>query len=244
MKHTLIILLFCLGFSQLACSQSSQKSDKIARSDYPSTNSENSFAIVQLFTSQGCSSCPPADRLLKVLNDESSTDDLIVLSYHVDYWNRLGWKDVFSSEKFTQKQYQYEGKFHYGSVYTPQAVVNGAEHTVGSQEDQMRKLIKKYENLDNKNELSISNVKVEGENLNFDLKFSRSLEGQNLMVAFVKNEQETSVKRGENGGSKLISTNIVLDEIAYKLDNEDQEISLKLNKNEIPFTDIIFYTHV
>ena len=69
------------------------------------------FAIVQLFTSQSCSSCPPADALLEKVKKEYEGKNVFVLSYHVDYWNRLGWKDVFSKKKFSDLQYNYSSKF-------------------------------------------------------------------------------------------------------------------------------------
>ncbi|MFC6268552.1 DUF1223 domain-containing protein [Frigoriflavimonas asaccharolytica] len=242
MKNAIFALLFCFGLFQMACSQNSKTTGKKNEPLAIKPLSQNSFAIVQLFTSQGCSSCPPADELLRKLKDENTARNLFVLSYHVDYWNRLGWKDVFSKEKFTKKQYSYENKFKYGSVYTPQAVVNGAEHTVGSSEREVKNLIKKYQNLENNNSLNITDLKIDGENITFKYKISTSLLNQNLMIAFVKNEQETSVKRGENGGRKLISTNIVLSEISEILDTESKSVSAKIEKNDIKFTDIIFYT--
>jgi hypothetical protein len=69
------------------------------------------FAIVQLFTSQGCSSCPSADLLLEKVEKEYEGKNVFVLSYHVDYWNRLGWKDVFSKKEFSDLQYNYSSKF-------------------------------------------------------------------------------------------------------------------------------------
>ena len=87
-------------------------------------------AVIELFTSQGCSSCPPADALLAKL---ASEDDLIALSLPVDYWDRLGWKDTFAMHAFTERQLAYSQERGDGKVYTPQAVVNGKEHAVGSQ---------------------------------------------------------------------------------------------------------------
>jgi len=83
--------------------------------------------VLELFTSQGCSSCPKADELLSEVRDGAANEnvDVIVLSYHVDYWNYIGWKDPYSKKAYSNKQRAYSGKFNSSSIYTPQIVVNG-----------------------------------------------------------------------------------------------------------------------
>ena len=85
--------------------------------------------VVELFTSQGCSSCPPADALLEEL---ATRPNILALGFHVDYWDRLGWKDPLSGEGSTERQRAYARQFHTGEVYTPQMVVNGTREAVGS----------------------------------------------------------------------------------------------------------------
>jgi hypothetical protein len=92
------------------------------------------LGVVELFTSQGCSSCPPADAVLADLAEEG---DVIALAYHVDYWNYLGWKDTLASPENTARQKAYATTFERKSVYTPQAVLNGRDHVNGASRGQI-----------------------------------------------------------------------------------------------------------
>ena len=92
--------------------------------------SNSSKVLIELFTSQGCSSCPAADKLMG--NIIAADTNVIALSFHVDYWDRLGWKDVFSNHDYTLRQQQYVKALHAESLYTPQAVVQGTYEMVGS----------------------------------------------------------------------------------------------------------------
>ena len=100
--------------------------------------------LVELFTSQGCSSCPPADRVLADIVSEQpiAGAKIIGLSEHVDYWNRLGWKDPFSSSQFTRRQADYSKAFGGAQIYTPQMIVDGTEEFVGSEARKLRQALK------------------------------------------------------------------------------------------------------
>src|SRR5215831_2449684 len=96
-------------------------------------------AVIELYTSQGCSSCPPADRLLAqtIADANSAGKNIFAMEFHVDYWNQLGWTDPFSDHKFSERQQDYDSRLK-TSVYTPQMVVNGKTAFVGSAQSELK----------------------------------------------------------------------------------------------------------
>ena len=164
--------------------------------------------VLELFTSQGCSSCPAADALL---NEVKQTYDanVIPLSYHVDYWNYIGWKDPFSSKAFTQKQQNYNIKFNSRTNYTPQVVVNGNEHFVGSRESTLVAKIKSYLKKSTSNKVMLT-AKNSQNSVNYNYTVEGDLTNKVLRVVLVIEERTTSVKRGENRNRTLKNANIVV----------------------------------
>lgn len=183
------------------------------------SQSNNSLqpVVLELFTSQGCSSCPPADKLIDKIQSENE-GAIIALSYHVDYWNYIGWKDPFSKKTFSDKQRNYASKFYTTSIYTPQVVVNGKEHFVGSNASVMSEKIKQYAKPKlNSNSIAISNLKRNDKGISINYTIEGQVDNKFLRLILVIRERETVVNRGENKNRTLKNSNIVVEEINVKL---------------------------
>lgn len=167
------------------------------------------FALVELFTSEGCSSCPPADELVSRIQKESQDQPVYILAYHVDYWDRLGWKDVFSSAKYSMRQRQYSEWLKSGSVYTPQIVVNGKKEFIGSEESTLRNAIKAGLQKPALKTLSISDVKLNNSTITLQYRTEAVSSNTTLVLALVEKSAQSKVKSGENGGRTLSHVQIV-----------------------------------
>lgn len=169
--------------------------------------------VVELFTSQGCPSCPPADKFIGELAKEEA-GKILALSFHVDYWDKNGWKDPFSSPYNTGRQENYAANFKLSSLYTPQAVIDGIYYGTGSRRDEVRKNIKKA-----RNDMENIPVKigVNGGEINI-LVGSKGDEIQKIsdkddycdifLISFDR-EHVTKIYRGENIGRMIKNTNVV-----------------------------------
>jgi hypothetical protein len=166
--------------------------------------------LIELFTSEGCSDCPPADALLRKLDQSQPVNgaELIVLSEHVDYWNDDGWRDPYSSHEYSERQGAYASHFGLGSVYTPQMVVDGRFELVGSDE---RRAILAIENATKSEKIpvSISSIHLGASNLvtmrvdATQLPSSIAARSADVLVAAADESDESRVSRGENAGRIL-----------------------------------------
>src|SRR3954462_15596723 len=155
-------------FISWACTNTSGKSIT-TNTDTSLHASSSSRVLIELFTSQGCSSCPAADKLMgSIMNADSN---VIALSYHVDYWDRLGWKDVFSNHDYTLRQKQYVNALHAESLYTPQAIVQGTYEMVGSNRTRILDAINKVKP-QSSNQMIMANAFVNGSNVKLSYKLS------------------------------------------------------------------------
>jgi hypothetical protein len=166
--------------------------------------------LVELFTSEGCSSCPPADAFLEKLDRFQPVGgaELVVLSEHVDYWNDIGWKDPYSSHEFSIRQGDYAHRFHLDGPYTPQMVVDGDMELVGSDEWRAIRVIKNVSKTA-KLPVVLSSIHREGDNklavhveVGPSISPGRAAPAQ-VLIALADNSDQSSVRGGENSGRIL-----------------------------------------
>ena len=161
--------------------------------------------IVELFTSQGCSSCPPADAYLKTLKEEPG---VVALSYHVDYWDYLGWRDTLGGAEFSERQYHYAESRGDKNVYTPQMIINGGKHYVGSQRAEISGGIDAagaeyatdwvdMEMSDNKTDVTIT------------IPAGKPVKEATLWLMAFAHAISVEIKKGENAGSVIDYHNVV-----------------------------------
>ena len=179
------------------------------RPDIKNQNSAASkgFAVIELFTSEGCSSCPPADEIALEFAKQYKTR-VYILGFHVDYWDRLGWKDGFSDPGYTKRQEQYAGLFNLSSIYTPQVIINGKNQFVGSERNKIEGAIQKELGTTPNSDLEITAKAKDLKSVLVSYN-AKSLDGLLINIALVQSHAETFVKRGENTGRHLRHINVV-----------------------------------
>jgi hypothetical protein len=208
----------------LALSAFAYKSSNPIKSSGP----DKGFAVVELFTSEGCSSCPPADAVIAKVEKESADKPIYILAFHVDYWNRLGWKDGFSSAEYSQRQNQYAHWLNLSSVYTPQVVVNGRTEFVGSEEGTLRNAIKSNLQKEAAAQISLSNVKIDHNKAELQYQTQGKTANSVLLLAIVQKSATTKVERGENAGHTLSHVQIVrgIESVSLRSNNGSASIEL------------------
>ena len=203
---------------------------------------EKPVVVVELFTSEGCSSCPPADRLLsEIVDEEYAGAEVFALSFHVDYWDYIGWKDPYADKQFSDRQRAYAKRFRSSQIYTPQMIVNGRHEFVGSNRSSWQRTfdIEKRK----KNTCSITVNKLERSGNELTVEVSSSDSGRvKLNVAVVERSLSQDVKRGENRGRKLAHDNVVRSFQSRTFDGSANRFNLTLPEDlEITNANLIIY---
>jgi hypothetical protein len=170
----------------------------------PAAAQEAAPVVVELYTSQGCNSCPPADTLLGELARQPG---VIALGFHVDYWNYLGWHDPYSNKKFTYRQKEYAMALRQTGVYTPQMVVQGRRGEVGSDRRAVLRAIAEARKA--KPAATVVLEKIEGNRLRAVVNAANDANGANIYLALFDRRHATTIPRGENEGKTLINHHVV-----------------------------------
>ena len=185
---------------------------------------QNPRVVLELFTSQGCSSCPPADALLEEL---SQKPDVIGLAYHVDYWDYIGWPDTFGAAANSDRQRAYAAAWGSSRIFTPQLVVNGREGVVGSRRGEVAPAVDK-EGL----ELPVK-LTLKGEMLKISIPPSAGREDAVIWLVSYIDRAEVVIERGENAGKTIAYTQIVTGRQALGMWEAATGAHLKLPLSEV-----------
>lgn len=159
--------------------------------------------VVELFTSQGCSACPPADELLTRLGER---DNVIALALHVDYWDYIGWKDRFAQPAFTKRQKGYARHFTNGTVYTPQMIINGAQDVIGNRPMDLADAVQAHQRKGLPVALRIERA---GDRVVLNAPAIRGLENADVLLLRYTPSETASIPRGENAGKTITYSHIV-----------------------------------
>ena len=207
------------AISILSACSAGYLTDRSLFADTPASDNETprGFAVVELFTSQGCSSCPPADRVLQDVQTVANERGwpVHVLSYHVDYWNRLGWRDPYSDPAWSERQRRYARRLQSNRVYTPQMIVNGTDAFVGSDRRQTIEAINRGLSSSTGVELStriakpIAKHSLAPAHAKIDLRLRGNKQPLEVHAAMVTSPSPNDVPRGENAGRSLRHVHVV-----------------------------------
>jgi hypothetical protein len=163
--------------------------------------------VVELFTSQGCSSCPPADAILEEL---AKKGDVIALAYHVDYWDYLGWQDTLASPDNTARQYEYAKSFGVRSVYTPQAVINGRTHVNGSSRAEISSTLGQFAKSGRGLSVDLKVMRA-GDSVVIDAGEGAEQQEGKIVLVYYDPAKPVVIERGENNGETITYWNSVTD---------------------------------
>jgi hypothetical protein len=214
--YFLFIFAALIAFPSLASADQSQNSP---------------FVVVELFSSEGCSSCPAADLLVSKVTAwaRQNNQPVYPLIFHVDYWNSYGWRDVFSSAEFTRRQNEYARVFKDQGVYTPEIVVNGSDAFVGSDQGQLQQDLNRELSQTSNIILHASFKKKDGQVV---VKYSAEgfTKGDVVNIALVERGLSTDVTAGENAGRTLHHDNVVREFETRPLTKAGNKVIISLNK--------------
>ncbi|MEU8165596.1 DUF1223 domain-containing protein [Micromonospora sp. NPDC049004] len=205
-------------------------SDPARQPDRQSSEAGGGVAVVELFSSQGCNSCPPAEELLTEIDHDSRTrgEPVFALGFHVDYWDDLGWPDQFADAAYTARQEAYARGFGSGRLYTPQMIVNGTVEFVGSDRAQAARAVASalMSPAAAPLTLSVAEVADGGRRMVVGYRIQRLSQRAVVNVALVQRGLHSAIARGENAGRTLRQDNVVRAFTSVPLDAEQGQVEL------------------
>jgi hypothetical protein len=206
MRSVIFISIFVLGLASAGCLTRNADGQRLAADPLDATAARVPV-IVELFTSEGCSSCPPADRALKFLAEQQpvTTAEVIPLAFHVDYWNNLGWQDKFSSAAFSRRQELYVARFGIDGSYTPEMVVDGRAEFVGSDTGRAAKVIADAV----KDRKGTATLSVDGDTISVSVADLPQHDPATVFLAITEDNITSDVRAGENNGQTFNHTSVV-----------------------------------
>jgi hypothetical protein len=221
MKSILFLAVFAIGVFAAGCLTQQAEGQKSGPAPV-NQNASRVPVVVELFTSEGCSSCPPADRALKFLSEQQPVNgaEIIPLAFHVDYWDNLGWKDKFSSAAFSRRQELYVSRFGLDSSYTPEMVVDGKSEFVGS--DTGRASSKIAEAASDKN--GTISLNLNGDAISVSISELPEHHSATVFLAVTESDITSVVKGGENGGQTFNHSSVVRSLTSLGLIEKDANI--------------------
>jgi hypothetical protein len=223
-RSSLVFLLFIVAYTPLY----SQKKMPVV--------------VVELFTSEGCSSCPAADELLKEVSVKRESEDkpFVALAFHVTYWNHYGWTDPYSNALFDDRQKIYSSVLKQPRIYTPQAVINGAHEFVGSNAIAFRDTLAKAER--RKSSYTIeATAKQDGDSIQVEYTVDSESKNQLINIAMIEKNSELIVLRGENKNRTLKHFNVVREFETRELKKQDMIKFAKVKDLALSNTEIVLY---
>jgi hypothetical protein len=216
----LILMLCLLGY---AASVNCKYQHVVKKLD----TGNGSFAVCELFTSEGCSSCPPAEALMKAMDREYAGSNVYLLQFHIDYWDKLGWKDKYDNAAYSKRQYAYNSQLS-TQAYTPQLVINGKQEMIGSESAKVHTSINQALK-NNQKALSIAYT-ITLKNAQAELTYAvDSFDKKDLInVALVQKEESNEILAGENKGHTLQHVDIVRKFISVPIGNSFGKLSIDI----------------
>jgi len=218
-KQALVIVLFFCGISRIWA-------------QLPAAPQPKPFVVLELFTSQGCAVCPPAEKLLgKILEDaKKNNKPVYAMEYHVDYWNKYGWKDPYSKFQYTLRQRNYISVLSETQAYTPQLMVNGRQALLGSDEKLVNESVAKELKTPGTVNLEINYQRMASDTMLIGYNASKTDKNYFLKIALVRKTAANAVNVGENAGKTLLHHNVVMLFSSFDLNTKTGTVKVPLNK--------------